>query len=676
MKKLALLCLTLAFGLAVSSSASTQSEPVASEPAAEVVFTGTVVAFHAGFVENFYAMNVRIADPEDSLVLNVQSLGESVVWSVPADALDGLYRYEVVVVTQDPNAEGGAEEGAWEGLIREHGSFLLEGGSIVPPQEEESLVAPVVVFTDVTVLAGINYKQHSLTFDEPLIDLYSMSGGAADGDFDGDWNVDLYVTRLDAPDILYRNKGDGTFEDVTATSGIDRGFGSNGAGWADIDNDGDLDLYVTSMSDSRFYLYINNWDGTFTEDAVARGAAIEGPDEHVGYSVTFGDYDNDGYLDIHTTEWRPDEFNPTMMLSNSRLLRNLGGNKAGYFGDVTESAGVAIDDVVGTRSGSFSFASRFSDLDGDGFLDLAIVSDYEGSRLFWKNGDGTFPDGTAAAGVGTDENGMGSAIGDVNGDGWLDWFVTSIFPPDGPCDDPACFSAVTGNRLYLNNGDRTFIDVTDAAGVRNGQWGWGATFIDYDNDGDLDLVMTNGVVFSYMHMTNPYITDPMRFWENDGNGHFTEVSARIGITNTGSGKGILKFDYDNDGDLDLFVVNNGGSPVLYRNDGGNSNDWLRITTFGTQPSIGAKIWVQVEQDGPIQVWEVHAGSNFLGQDEVTAHFGLGEGTDPVNLIEIQWPNGEVQLLEDVARNTTLAIRCGAQRYRRSRPRGPTVHCIR
>lgn len=167
-----------------------------------------------------------------------------------------------------------------------------------------------------------------------------------------------------------------------------------------------------------------------------------------------------------------------------------------------------------------------------------------------------------------------------------------------------------------------------------------------------------------------------RFWENDGNGNFTEVSARVGITNTGSGKGILKFDYDNDGDLDLFVVNNGGSPVLYRNDGGNSNDWLRITTFGTQPSIGAKIWVQVEQDGPIQIWEVHAGSNFLGQDEVTAHFGLGEGHDQVNLIGIQWPNGEVQLLEDVVRNTTLAIRCGAQRYRRNRPRGPTVHCIR
>ena len=482
-----------------------------------------------------------------------------------------------------------------------------------------------------------------------------MSGGAAAGDFDEDGNVDLFVTRLDAPDILYRNTGDGMFEDVTVTSGIDRGFGSNGAGWSDVDNDGDLDLYVTSLSDSRFYLYINDGTGVFTEEAQARGAAVEGPDEHFGYSVTFGDYDNDDYLDIHTTEWRPISLNPTGSLANSRLLRNLGTANPGYFEDVTQGAGVALDGV-GPRPGSFSFASRFSDLDGDGFVDLAIASDFGESRLFWNNRNGTFTDGTDAAGVETDENGMGSAIGDVNGDGLLDWFVTAIFDPDDTCSEPpGCNWGASGNRLYLNNGDRTFTDVTDVAGVRDGYWGWGATFIDYDNDRDLDLVMTNGVDFPWSTIEGHYEDDPMRFWENDGRGNFSEISSLIGLRDTGSGKGLLKFDYDNDGDLDLLVVNNGSAPVLYRNDGGNANGWLRIKPVGVHPAAGTKITVQFHRYVRPQIWEVHAGNNFLGQDEIIAHFGLGKGSQPVYRVTIEWPDGAVEVLENVARNTTVVI---------------------
>lgn len=158
---------------------------------------------------------------------------------------------------------------------------------------------------------------------------------------------------------------------------------------------------------------------------------------------------------------------------------------------------------------------------------------------------------------------MGLAIADIDGDGWLEWFVSSI-------SDEQKINH-TGNRLYRNNGDRTFTEITDRAGVRDGGWGWAVVFIDYDNDGDPDLVMANGVDFPNDKDGAGFDDDAMRFWENDGAGNFTEIAGEIGLVDTGVGKGLVKFDFDRDGDLDLFVVNNRSRPVLYRNDGGNAN---------------------------------------------------------------------------------------------------------
>ncbi|WJW76302.1 FG-GAP-like repeat-containing protein [Thiohalobacter sp. IOR34] len=522
----------------------------------------------------------------------------------------------------------------------------------------ESAVS-AVMFTDVTLAAGIDYQQHQLPDPSPSFHQADyMSGAAAAGDYDNDGWVDLYVTRLDGPDLLYRNQGDGTFVDVAAAVGITRGNGSNGAAWADIDNDGDLDLYVTSLSDKRFYLYINDGKGGFTEEAAARGASIGGTDEHYGFSVTFGDYDGDGYLDIHTTEWRTDDLNPGAAASNSRLLRNQGSSRPGYFDDVTLSAGVSVDAVPGTAAGTFSLASRFADLDQDGFQDLLITGDFGTSRLFWNNGDGTFTDGTQAANVGTDENGMGSALADFDGDGRIDWFVASIYDPENTCATASCTWRGSGNRLFRNNGDRTFTDVTDSAGVRDGSWGWGASFIDYDNDGDQDLVLTNGMNFpneATYTLDDPFENDVMRFWENDGAGVFTEKAALVGLTDTASGKGLLTFDYDKDGDLDIFVVNNGGRPVLYRNDGGNANDWLRIECAGHRTCIGVRVKVRVEPTSPEQVFEFNAGSNYLGQNEMVAHFGVGSGSRAIDQVQVVWPGGALQTMTRIPRNSTLKI---------------------
>ena len=512
--------------------------------------------------------------------------------------------------------------------------------------------AQPVTFEDVTDTMGVSYRQKDeevFLFQEP------MTGGAAAGDYDRDGWVDLFVTRHDDPPILFKNEDGLTFADVTEAAGLSAAqpTGSNGAAWGDVDNDGDLDLYVTAYESLRYFLYINDGNGNFTEEGNERGASLVSDDPHYGQSAAFGDYDRDGFLDIHLTEWRVDVVtqNPNGTPSHNRLLRNLGKANPGHFIDVTEEAGVSVDHIVGDGGpGSWGFTSRFSDLDGDGWPDLAIAADWEESVLFWNNGDGTFSDGTRDAGVSKEDNGMGATTADFNGDGLMDWFVTSIFR--------AGYPPHTGNRMYYNNGDRTFRDATDSADVRNGFFGWGTSALDYDNDGDQDLVETNGFYASDEADAVHYRGKPLRFWENNGSGVFSEISASVGLTNYFQGRGLLTFDYDGDFDLDIFVVNHGWFPVLYRNDGGNAKSWLRIRTIGTlsnRDGIGALITVIPDLLAPnsFQVHEVSGGSNFLSQNEMTVHVGLGDREEEVDLVEIRWPSGVLQRFEGVEVNSVL-----------------------
>ena len=512
----------------------------------------------------------------------------------------------------------------------------------------QSQAAPY--FWDATSEAGLWYLENPERL-EPAKMQHRMSGGVASRDYDGDGWVDLYVTRFGAADILFRNNGDGTFENVTeaAFAGTTMSMQSNGAGWGDIDNDGDPDLYVTASEEGRFYLYNNNGDGTFSELADERGAAIRSDEPHYGFSVAFGDYDRDGFLDLVTSEWRTlwqtDENGPT----HTRLLRNRGAERPGHFDDVTDSAGVSVDDLH--PHGDFALSPRFSDLDGDGWSDLVIASDFLTSRIFWNDGDGTFTDGTIAARVGTDRSGMGSTVGDYDGDGDLDWFVTAI-------DDPRSVYE-TGNRLYRNEGNREFSDATDEAGVRRGNWGWGTSFLDYDNDSDLDLIMTNGMSGELGERSAGYLDDPMHLWRND-DGVFSEVSADAGVIDTRQGRGLIVFDYDKDGDQDVFIANNADGPLLLRNDGGDDNDWLRVVARGTQSNsdgIGARVTLTPDLSKPEEIFlrEIDGGSNYLGQSEPVAHFGLGAGSEKmtVDLVTIQWPNGGIEQFANIRKNSTF-----------------------
>ena len=558
-------------------------------------------------------------------------------------------------------------------------------------------------FTDVTAESGIAYIQYHLKPEGSClldggIGIASgrgqycgperMSGGAAAADFDNDGLVDLFVTRLDAPDILYRNVGDGTFEDRTAAAGLDEfDHRSNGAVWADIDNDGDQDLYVTTIADKRFYLFINDGAGRFTEEGVERGAAVQTDELHLGFSIATGDYDRDGWLDLHITEWGSDPVISTGAPSHARLLRNRGAEAPGHYEDMTVPAGVQLDDVrsqalAGPNSnpmlsiadgarlnGPFAFSSAFTDLDGDGWPDLAVASDFGQSRLFWNNRDGTFTDGSVAARIGSDRHGMGSTFGDYDGDGDLDWFVTSILDRSANCDriliqqesarvGLGCRSSdAAGNRLYRNDGNRIFADATDSAGVRDGGWGWGAVFFDYDNDGDLDLAMVNGMSHSDTPSASAF--QPPKLWRNDGTGRMTEIGTQSGLRHLDAGKGLLTFDYDGDGDLDLFIVNNGSTPRLYRNDGGNSNPSIRIRLVGAtsnRSGVGARVVVTARLGGPSQVREFGVRSHFLGQSEPTEHFGLGPGIAEVAEVRIWWPGTDQEVvLRNLPTNETIIV---------------------
>lgn len=521
----------------------------------------------------------------------------------------------------------------------------------VPPVVEPS-------FIDVAAQAGLDHL-HGEWYTAPdcLIDQIGpgtngfclperMTAGAAAADYDGDGDPDLMVSRTRGRPLLYRNLGDGTFEEVGLAAGIfDHAWGTSGLAFADFDNDDDQDLYVVTLGDLRYYLYVNDGSGHFTEEAIIRGASLKSNNVHAGMAVAVGDYDLDGWTDLYVGEWRTTA-GLGKVPSHSRLLRNRGAAAPGHFEDVTEAAGVVVDSVWVGRTdlaGVYSFSPSFADLDGDGWPELGMAADFHCSRMFWNDGDGTFTDGTVAAGLGITDNGMGSTYGDYDGDGDLDWYVTAITDPDGPGE----------NRLYRNDGGRQFTQVANTLGVGRGGWGWGASFFDPDNDGDLELLATSGYYFS------DHLAEGTYLWMNLGDGTFgADAAPTAGLDAIVQGRGVLVLDHDLDGDLDVYLAENFATPRLFENLTGNLHDWLRVRAVGTQSNrdgLGARVTVRVTEDGPSQLHEIGGSiAHFMGQPEKVAHFGLGFGQDPVAEVRVAWPaSGQQQVFTDVPRNTEL-----------------------
>jgi hypothetical protein len=427
------------------------------------------------------------------------------------------------------------------------------------------------------------------------------------------------------------------FVDISRTSGVaDDGLGK-GVAFADIDNDGYVDLYVSNKGGAN-KLFRNSGNGLFEDITAAAGAGIDDPGFTMG--SVFGDYDNDGLTDLYLAKGGRYE------IEANRLFRNLGNGK---FEDVTEKAGVGLK--------LFTYSASFVDYDNDGRLDLYCANYGPGAKnvLYRNNGDGTFTDVTDLAGVGDLSWSWMGVWADVNGDNYQDLYVVNGRYPAG---EP--------NRLYLNNGDGTFKDVTREAGVEDPNWGLGAAFADIDNDGDLDLFVSNYVGENGLYLNNgagiftaasdrvnkdhqgwgkgPAFGDidndgdldlyegdcklANQLYINDGKGSFVDIAGdqpqlQCSTVRT---KGTAFADVDNDGDLDLYVVNWGAPNKLYLNDQ-NDKNWLEVKAVGTvsnHEAVGTRI--KVLKDGRlIAVREVATATGFCAQNPLRVHFGLDAG---------------------------------------------------
>jgi hypothetical protein len=365
-------------------------------------------------------------------------------------------------------------------------------------------------------------------------------------------------------------------------------------------------------------------------------------------SPSWGDVDNDGLLDLVVGQW-------DTVPQNLWMFRNTGTQLLNY------------EFRLEPHSDQRMFAPGFADINNNGLSDLLAVGDFHNSQLYLNRGEGLFERITEAAGVGTDENGMGTAVADYDADGDLDWFISSIYDagtPEGTWD-------VSGNRLYHNNGDGTFADATDTTDVRDGNWGWGSQFGDFDNDGDLDLFHVNGwpeaALFTIQMKFNKM---PARLFENPGSGPFVEVAASAGADDTGQGRGVATFDFDNDGDLDIFIANNQeltgfvlpatrdpGPPVLLRNDAPATNHWLKVTLEGTPPlhrdGIGSRVYLT--GGGLTQMRELNASTGFLAHGPARiAHFGLGTNST-ASEVRAEWVSGDATILEEVGGDAAVSL---------------------
>ncbi|MBN8611446.1 MAG: CRTAC1 family protein [Deltaproteobacteria bacterium] len=467
--------------------------------------------------------------------------------------------------------------------------------------------------------------------------------GAAVGDVNGDGHDDLFVTRIDRGPSLYVNDGTGRFTDEAAARGLAITEPTAAAAFGDVDADGDLDLYVATFGGLAHHLFLNE-GASFRDVAVARGAAIASMRPLLGSSVTFGDYDGDGDLDLFVGEWRFHTVHDGP--SNARLLRNRGPTMPGYFEDVTLAAGVAMEDAwTGVAMpGVYVYAVAMLDLDDDGNVDLAVNGDFRTSRLFFGRGDGTFVDGTRAAGVGTETNAMGASFADLDDDGDLDWLVTSIWMAFGPD---------WGNRLFRNDGARRFTEITREAGVLESGWAWGAVFFDHDNDRDYDLAIANGWDFA------PHADDAMRFYRNEGALRFVDVASRVGIDDRTQTRGVVVFDPDDDGDLDLFVARQGATPSLFRNACGEGHAWLRVRVRGGDGALGeglgARVTVRESATSAPRTFVIGQSTHYQGQSERIAHFGLGDHAGTIAEVRVELPDGRSVTRTDVASREVLEI---------------------
>ncbi|RLE25753.1 MAG: hypothetical protein DRJ65_07030 [Acidobacteria bacterium] len=518
-------------------------------------------------------------------------------------------------------------------------------------------------FEDVISTSGVNFK-HTTGFDGNYWFPEISAGGGCLLDYDGDGFLDLYLVQSgtlvpegteNPPNQLYRNRGDWTFENMTVPAGVgDTGYGS-GCGASDYDSDGDIDLYVTNLGPD--VLYRNNGDGTFSDVTAEAGIA----NNAWGTSCTFADFDSDGHLDIFVANyvnWTPaneiecfsttrrDYCSPKNYRAPARdvLFKN---NGDGTFTDATVDAGIgwAFGNGFGIAHGDF-------DLDSD--LDFYVSNDGAANQLWINSGDGNFTDQSMLAGCalnsdGWAEAGMGVAAADPDNDGDLDLFM--------------CHIQEETNTFYVNE-NGSFIDSTAMTGLAapsRGYTGFGMGFGDFNNDGRLDLYIANGAVKlrpEELDPDDPY-AEPNHLFRGSGDGRFDEVEPRGGTAEAliATSRAASFGDLDNDGDIDILVVNKDAPPYLLRNRVGESNNWIMFRVYDADGNEAIGTILRVESGETTQYRQVQRTYSYCASNDPRVHFGLGANTK-IERLTVAWMGGEEEVFGPFTAGQSYNIRRG------------------
>jgi hypothetical protein len=533
--------------------------------------------------------------------------------------------------------------------------------------------AAQVLFRDITREAGITFQHHAAPEKKYIVE--SMSGGVALFDFDNDNLIDIYFvdsltveTAKDpraARSALYRNRGNGRFEDVTDKAGVGHPGWGMGVCTADFDGDGWEDLYVTALGGSK--LYRNNHDATFADVTARTGVAVNGWSAGCG----FADYDRDGDLDLFVSRYvridlanlpqfgkdKTCQYRGISVQCGPRglpgetdfLFRNdLREGGTGQFTDVSEMAGVSDP-----RS-YFGLGIAWFDANQDGWPDLYVANDSTPNFLYMNQKDGTFkevafPMGVAVSEDGAEQGSMGVAVGDYDNTGRFSIWVTNF--------------SEEYNALYRPDGDH-FTDASfrsRTAAVSLPFVGWGNAFLDYDNDGLLDLIVANGHVYPQLDKARLGASAGYRqrklLYHNRGNGTFDEVGSQYGptIVEERVSRGLAVGDLDNDGQLDVVINDLDGSPQLLHNEMTGVGNRLTVRLKGRGMNSGAiGAGVTVRTGTTTQRRLVQSGSSYISQEDKRLHFGLGKATH-VDSLEVTWPDGTTTAMQNVKANQMLDI---------------------